>query len=360
MPDTSGSSALLTRYKSSGGDLQPVLLIHGYSASGTTFVHRSLPGGGLAGALCRAGFDVWVLDMRSSSGFETSRKPWVFEQMAYQDIPMAVDFIRRETGYKRLDVVAHCMGAAMLSIGLLADRPIGEEYDLVPVQRAAMRSGLRRIVFSQVAPAVVMSPANTARAYLFAWLRHYVKLDVYELRPAVRTFASDLLDRLLCAVPYPEEDFHRENPLWPLGKLAPWVATRHRMDALFGETFKLANMAPEVLNAIDEFFGPIHLKTTSQVIAFARECVVTDSEGNGSFVNPASLARLGDVRVLGLHSEKNGLADYRTRGHLLRLMSATGLAGSSTSLGPIGHQDSLIGRKAQDTYDHIIRFLGEA
>ena len=68
----------LTRYRSQASIDQdgsasrhpPVLLIHGYSASGTTFAHPALKPS-LASDLARQGRDVWVVDLRSSCGFPT-------------------------------------------------------------------------------------------------------------------------------------------------------------------------------------------------------------------------------------------------------------------------------------------------
>jgi hypothetical protein len=69
LPDGTPVMARLTRYRTPEHTDVPVLMIHGYSASGTTFAHPAIPCGGLAGYLARetkAG--VWVLDLRSSAG----------------------------------------------------------------------------------------------------------------------------------------------------------------------------------------------------------------------------------------------------------------------------------------------------
>ena len=340
----------------------PVLMVHGYSASGTTFAHPRLPAGGLAGLLCDQGRDVWVLDLRSSAGMPGAQRLWSFEQMGCQDIPLAVDHVLTKTGAAQLDIVAHCMGAAMLSLGLLgdwtgqtlpADTP---PFDLYPQLRAKLPERVRRLVLSQVGPVVVMAPSNTARAFVFTWLRQYFKLGRFEFHPRKPSAAGDMLDRLLCAVPYPREDFRRENPLWPLGKKTPWTASRHRMDALFGITFDLANMDDAVLEAIDDFFGPMNLSTATQVIAFARTKLVTDRQGRCGFIG-ANLPKLQHCELLCLHADKNGLADFATRALLFERLHASGLKGQSLRLNNVGHQDSLIGRRAQETYRLIATFL---
>jgi len=336
----------------------PVLLLHGYSASGTTFVHPSLPGGGLVGALCEAGHDVWVLDMRSSAGMPTCQVHWKFEQMGCSDIPIAVNHVLESTGAARVDVVAHCMGTAMLTLGLTL--PV-EQFDpkdgLDVALTRKMRKRLGRIVFSQAGPALTVKPANLARSYIFQWIRHYVPLGPYEFTPAAPDTADDMLDRLLSAVPYPAREFRRENPRWRFWKRTPWVGARHRMDALYGITFDLAGVDDAVLESIDDFFGPLHVGTVAQVIGFARAKVVTDAQGGGDFNVPGSFPHAPHARVLSLHATENGLFDLGTRQLVAQYLAAAGLQGQAIALEGFGHQDSLIGRNAAQVYKHIVDFL---
>jgi len=354
----------LTRYgPGARHDANPVMLIHGYSASGTTFAHPLLPGGGLAGALHRDGRDVWVLDLRSSAGMPTAREPWFFEQMGCQDIPLAVDHICRCTGKERVDIVAHCMGAAMLALGLFAEH-LEPGIDRFPLLRLALRRRMGWLVLSQVGPALVMSPANMARAYLMQWLRQFVGLGTFEFTPEKPGVADDMVDRLLAAVPYPREDFFRENPMWPPWARTPWVGARHRMDALYGVTFKLDGMPDAVLAAIDDFFGPMNLQTVAQVISFARYGVVTDRRGNGAGMVPSRIAEVWRTkdpthRTLCLHSTDNGLLDIATRRRMVDLLDDARCGGRSMEFRDMGHQDSLIGDRAPIVYRAICEFLSK-
>jgi len=351
----------LTRYGPGKDErLNPVMLIHGYSASGTTFAHRLLPEGGLAGHLYSKGHDVWVLDMRSSAGMPTAREPWFFEQMGCQDIPLAIDYICRQTSAKKVDVVAHCMGVAMLSLGLFGTH-IERGADRFPELRAALPSRLGRLVLSQVGPALVMSPANMGRAYLMQWLREFIGLGAFEFTPEKPTSADDMFDRLLAAVPYPREDFFRENPFWAPWRRTPWVGARHRMDALYGVTFKLDGMSDAVLEAIDDFFGPMNLQTVAQVIAFARFGVVTDRCGNGAGMVPRHIGQVWNKdpahRILSLHSTDNGLLDIATRRRVVDLLNEAHCRGNSVEFRDMGHQDSLVGVNAHLAYREISAFL---
>jgi hypothetical protein len=170
-----------------------------------------------------------------------------------------------------------------------------------------------------------MTPANTARAYVMQWLKHYINLGAYELRPTETSAGQDMLDRLLAAVPYPRAEFYRENPMFPPWKRTPWVGTRHRMDVLFGMTFKLDAISDAVLDAIDDFFGPISLTSVAQVIHFARDHLVTDCRGDASMSVPSSVAHGLDRPTLCLHSTENGLASIETRPRLAALLLAAGV-----------------------------------
>ena len=364
----------------SGAPNRPVLLIHGYSASGTTFAHPKVPGN-LVERLCARGRDVWVVDMRSSSGLPTATGDWPFEKMAKDDIPTAIDHIKRITGRDRVDVVGHCMGAAMLSMALL------DKSD-------KLHGKVGRVIFSQVGPVMMLSSSNVLAAYIMRYVRYFLPIDRYEFSPTGEiALAGQVLDRALAAMWIPPEEYKRENPFWPLGKATPWVGTRHRMDALYARTFSLKNLSDEVLDHFDDFFGPLSIETVSQVIHFARFTTVTDRRGVNRYVKPSLVKERLNFPMMSLHGAENGLVDVATLKLMLNLLrdadvpylngSATAVEQSQTQkeilqlisenrmkLGEAGasyltwrikdrgHQDCLIGRRAEEICDVIVEFLG--
>ena len=305
----------LTRYRAEGtpkkSAVPPVLLIHGYSASGTTFAHDAIPGHAV-GVLCKAGRDVWVLDMRSSPGMEkTAPWDWRFEDMAEHDIPPAVEHICKVTQSPKVDVVAHCMGAAMLSLALLYKNN-GDQRTPSQALRSNLHKRMGRVVMSQAAPVMQLSADNTLRAYLMNYVRTFLPLEDYAFRNepgGEAPVSSQLLDRFLTTLPYPESEFRRENPLWPPGAETPWVGTRHRIDALYARTFSLANMPQAVLDRIDDFFGPLSVETVSQVIHFAQQYSVTDRNGRNYYTAPRRMQEQLTFPVLHLCGHDNGLVD---------------------------------------------------
>ncbi len=350
----------LTRYRPRRVHGCPVVMIHGYSASGTTFAHPALEPG-MAQYFCARGRDVWILDLRTSSGMPTARHPWTFEDAALADLPAAFDAICRETGSPQLDIFAHCMGSAMLGMAVLAPPQPGEPFFR---ERDALPQRIRRAVLSQIAPVVVMSPANTFRAYALGYLRHFLPFAGYEFRVRPDAGLMDqLIDRLLATLPYPEEEFAVENPLLPWRK-TPWVGTRHRMDALYGRDFSLADkrgralLSKPVLEHIDDLFGPLSIDTVSQAIHFARSQFVTNRAGRNRYALPANIERRWVFPTLSIHGGDNGLADVATLARFQAFFrDRMGRDIQAQEFPGFGHQDSLIGKDAGQVFQRVFDFL---
>jgi pimeloyl-ACP methyl ester carboxylesterase len=351
-------SARLTRYRPDHAAGPPVLMIHGYSASGTTFAHPAVRPN-MAEYFVQRGRDVWLLDMRTSSGMPTARIAWSFEEAALEDIPAAVAEICRRSGAKSIDVFAHCMGSAMLSMAVLAPPPAGED----PYERRALPSRIRRAALSQIAPVVVMSPANIFRGYAMSYLKRFLPFENYRFRVRPHPgIADQLIDRLLATLPYPEHEFDTENPLWPWRR-TPFVGTRHRMDALYGRDFNLADadgtplLDDAVLEYIDDLFGPLSIETVSQAIYFARSQVITNRIGRNEYVLRPNLERW-KFPTLSLHGAQNGLSDVATLARFQRTFAEEARISIEIDECPeFGHQDSLIGRRAEQVFEKVYRFL---
>ena len=354
----------------------PLVMIHGYSVSGNTFTHPSLSPSA-AEFFWRAGRDVWVVDLRTSSGLPTARYPWAMEQAALIDIPAALLHVRAATG-RQVDVFAHCIGCAMLGMAVLTDAAdvrtdkvqLGVDTWLSdehlgalaafngPVQRADAHPVIRRIVLSQKGPVLRYTDDNVFRAYVMQSVRRWLFDDDFQFRaPEPSTVSSELLDRLLSSLPYPDPDYDVDNPSWPCASAA-WTTTRHRMDALYGRDFSAANMRREVLEAIDDLFGPIHLDTVAQTIHFARFSAVTSQHGRGEYVTAGRLRRCWrSIPTFALHGGDNGLADVDTQ-RLLRLhLGGAGVPLAQKVYAGMGHQDTIIGRESGRVFADIREFL---
>ncbi|MCX2860496.1 alpha/beta fold hydrolase [Paucibacter sp. PLA-PC-4] len=351
----------LTRYRAAEPGARAVLMLHGYSASGTTFAHHSVQPGP-AKLLWDAGYDVWLLDMRTSAGMPTATLPWTFEEAAFNDIPLAVDHVLRATGQLQLDVLAHCMGSVMLHMALLEERE--QPFEHFFALRSRLRQSIRRLVISQVTPKMIFSPTNTLRAFMMQYLRPYLPLQHFAFRPeGPQGLMDQLIDRLLASLPYPDEEFDIENPPFPSLRKTPWTATRHRMDLLYGRDFAISNVDQPVFDYIDDHFGPLNMDTVAQAINFARSNEITDWAGASLYLDDMakSLALLQAFPVLSVHGQDNGLCQSES-GELtadLYQHLAPGRYRYRMIAGH-GHQDCLIGRHAgTQVFPHIIAFLKE-
>jgi hypothetical protein len=115
---------------------KPVLLIHGASAAGDTFL---IPRGASLVDLLNRTFDVWILDWSGSlhiTGNQPRAADRSADDVARTDIPRALEQIserRREEGApaERISIVAHCMGAACLSMAIGAGWVTAHQVDKI-------------------------------------------------------------------------------------------------------------------------------------------------------------------------------------------------------------------------------------
>ncbi|MFN9281994.1 MAG: alkaline phosphatase D family protein [Betaproteobacteria bacterium] len=376
--DRPAARVRLTRYPPpAGASPAPALvMIHGYSVSGNTFTHESLRPSA-AEWFHRQGRDVWVLDLRSSSGLPTATVPWTLEEVALVDIPAALLHVRQVTGAP-VDVLAHCIGCVMMSMALLSRpqelqeraRTLDRPAPLDTAQQAALAAfngaggegqphpTVRRMVLSQKGPVLRYTDANVLRGWVMQFARRWLLRDGFQFRPSAQPGAGEqLMDRLLASLPYPDADWRVENPLWPWRR-TPWTATRHRMDVLYGRDFEATGLSRATLEAIDDLFGPIHLDTVSQTIHFTLADQATDHSGAGDYVTPQRLReRWSGIETLALHGRENGLADVFTQRLLGLHLGAAGVPVIARTFAGMGHQDLLIGQRSAQVFAEVERFL---
>lgn len=294
------------------GSARPMLLIHGLSAAGSTFVHPAIPNH-LVGLLLEDGRDAWVLDLRTSSALDPPRRgPFSFEQAATNDIPRAVARVREASGAARVDVFAHCIGAAMFCLAVLRR------------DRATLHGQIGSVVLSQVGPYARLSPFNRLRGFVAGFLQDYLGLAELDTRPelhydAARKTGVDghrgsgalaMADALLSTFPYPPEDREAQRAQ-ALRRGQDFRRVRHRADGIIGHTLALRQVADETLLALDAIYGWVKTRTLAQVIHIARQGVLTHRDGNNESVSGMRLATRFRFPVLLLHGERNQVFDWR-------------------------------------------------
>ena len=312
-PDGTTVVIRLSRFARPQSPLPPILALHGYSASGTTYAHPAIEKS-FAAHFWQEGRDVWLLDMRTSSGLQTATLPWSFEDVAFVDIPAAVEHVHAATG-RRLDVFAHCMGAAMLSMTILGppscvpwpkndrfwrgpravtpeDSPIGSFPGRAPERLQQLEQVAR---FSHVPP-----PRHAAAARL-----QLQRVAVRRRRRAVRR-------------PPPRSSAENQRRVRSResgvagSRRGEFVRFRRRMDALYGRDFSLKNIPRETLLSIEELFGPLSTDTLAQVLQFVLRQTIVDHRGRNVYLSPDRIRNRWAFPTLSVHGAENGLSDVRT------------------------------------------------
>jgi cholesterol oxidase len=377
--------ARLSRYRpSSAAAGRPALLIHGFGAAGSTFAHPSV-GVNLVQALLRAGREAWVLDLRTSIGNEPADPaqprggPWTFDEVAREDIPAALAMAAAQSGAPRIDVIAHCIGAAMFTVAALE----------VP----AMQPQIGAVVLSQVAPLLRLSPMNRLRGYLASYLEAFLgsrELDVRadwkrERRPDGSVgWARDptasgrlkVLDALLATFPYHADEMAGEE--YRVERLGvDFRVARRRSDAIWGHLMEFDRVGDDVWKHLDAFNGWAKLRSLAQTIHYARHGLLTDEAGRNKVLRQESLVERFAFPVLVLHGRRNrvfhwqGSHEAYTLIAKLRGREVTAAAESDDYLHwggdsdvqlwvakRYGHQDCLLGRDAhRDLFPKLLDFL---
>ena len=353
---------LLTRYRLKNRQSQspPVLCIHGYSASGTTFAHSTLYGGkgkkgGLAAYLADNGREVWVLDMRSSCALSGGTSPWTFEDMAFKDIPLAISQVCKISGHSKVDVVTHCMGGVMLSMTLLGEPKNSMDRD----RTKNTHNEIRNIALSQAGPFLKFTSANTLRAYVLNYVRKLMPKNGFEFSPSdPNSQINTLLDRLLYTIPYTDKtEYKAENPLL---RNTYWVRARHRMDALYGRAFNLRNMHSKTLKNIDDFFGPMSFQTLEQTLWLSKRKQLSDWEGHSYHLKKQNFTTRWNHPTLWIHGEKNGLIDPISPSLTALICDEQNLSNFKFKIiADMGHQDCLMGKNCEVTFRAIAEHLNE-
>jgi cholesterol oxidase len=236
-----GGAPLFLRRRRGVRTGKPVVLIHGASAAGDTFL---VPfGKSLFDHLCDKGFDVWILDWRGSLHV-TAAAPGLAngsaDDVASQDIPKALEKIRAvresEGTAKTISVVAHCMGAACLAMAIGGGS----------ITRAG--SGVDRIVLSTIGLFYQVTWDGWAKVQDRVLERVFDEYpDLETISPAVPAGSS---------WPPALEDAYR---MWPRTWGPPWEDDFFRRLAfLYGQPFLVSNLHPDVTkDVIRAQFGAV-------------------------------------------------------------------------------------------------------
>lgn len=362
-------SLLLTRYWKDKPDPQkknPVLLLHGFGASGAQFAHAALGRNLVQHLVEDGGFDVWVAELRTSIALASSYNQWTLDEVAKEDIPALVEQVLKCTGAAELDVVAHCIGSAMFCTAALAGK---------------LRNRVRSAVLLQVGPLITLSAGNRVRGRMAAALRRYMLTDrVDSTVDDTADWMNAIIDRVLSTYPYDDTEA-KAHRLWPPCEPKTHLANCNRSAAVFGRLFQHQNLeaprerwtsrlarlvrggkTPEsILDRLGDLLGHTNLTTFEQTVHYAFLERLTDCDATNIYISDENIRNRFNFPVYFLHGEKNDVFDPKTTersAKLLRDVLGEKHRVKHKVIPGYGHLDPLVGNKAHlDVFPLISAFL---
>ena len=115
-PARDGSALCL--HHTSGGTRGPVVMTPGTAMTALTYCVDSVPQN-IVEYLVAAGFDVWLLDWRTSPLLDAHKRPYTFDDVARFDWPAGIEQVRQHTGRERVSVLAHCLSSPTFLLSLV-------------------------------------------------------------------------------------------------------------------------------------------------------------------------------------------------------------------------------------------------
>jgi cholesterol oxidase len=112
----------LTRYR--GGTKGPVILSPGFGVSSEIFSLDTIKTN-LTRYLFDNGYDVWLLDYRTSIALPSGRTEYDGDAVARYDYPRAVEVVRSQTRAQSVQCVVHCFGSTTFFMSVLSGRLTG-------------------------------------------------------------------------------------------------------------------------------------------------------------------------------------------------------------------------------------------
>lgn len=318
----------LTRYQ--GGKKGPVLLVHGLGVSSSIFTIDTIETN-LVEYLCENGYDVWLLDYRSSIDLPASLTQYNGDDIAAQDLPAAVAQVRELTGAESVQVIAHCFGATTFLMAMLNGMP-----------------GVRSAVCSQFGTHVVGSTTTVVKAGLHApsllSKLGFKTLSSHDADDGRVTWVDRLYNRALSLYPVQAEE-RCDNQVCK------------RINFVYGGLFEHEQINEATHSILHEIFGIASIDVFAHMEKMARAGHLVDAQNRESYTH--HLDRLA-IPLTFIHGEKNSLWLPESTAITCKVLSnANGAHFYKHHVIPrYGDIDCIFGKNAaQDVYPHILEHL---
>lgn len=330
-------------------DSRPLLLIHGLAHGGEVFTTNTVDTN-LASYFVSLGREVWVLDHRLSNYLgNTPRESSSVDDIAINDIPGALNVIA--TYYKKhrpsdavtLDVFAHCVGSAALSMSILAGH----------VERCSSpQFKIGYVALHAVHPWVIPSLSNRVSGALAAEYRDFLPGMVLDPIPSKTTNGlEELLDRLAASIPWPDardtSHFNDDGP----DEFGTSIC--NRMTTFYGREWVHENLDERTHRDLHRLVGPAHIDVFRHLFFLILRQRLTDKDGNNVYLTHNNIREYWQYPTLFATGLENKVFDPVSAAH--SFLTANEIINSASSdqtsvrlFTPVdvGHMDFLFGKYA--------------
>lgn len=368
--------------------LPPLLLIHGFGASGLQF---SAPD--MATTMVRhlqdTGRDVWVAELRTSivmnQDLPDKHAQWSMDEVAMNDIPALIRFVIQKSNQSdparakvtQVDVLAHCIGSAMFNIALLSGSLQQAPGAMAEAASTAPPSLVRRAALLQVGPIFTVSRGNKLRAYMAYFMGGGLQRDFVDSSTDAQSqdWKDALMDRVLNTYPLPQHEITSGNPAKSVMPVFPgnqWLANYFRSTGVFGRLFNIDQLSQAMLNNIGDLLGRTNFKTFRQILQSIMHNHLVDAEGRNVYVSADNMRQHYSFPLRFFYGSRNDVfSEAGITESLRRLRAAHGWEASGAHedashfswqrLEGFGHLDPLIGERAADkVFPQLSTWLNQA
>jgi cholesterol oxidase len=321
-----GVDLRLTRYR--GGNKGPVLLSHGLGVSSLIFAIDTIETN-LLEFLYAHGYDVWLLDYRSSIALPASNTQYTGDDIARQDYPEAVALMRRVTGAASVQVVAHCFGATTFTMAMLAGL-----------------AGVRSAVISQISTHIHVPVATALKSGLH--VATTLRALGHDSLTAYTDSHASWRDRLL-------DDALRLYPVTAGEQCRSPVC--HRISFLYSELYEHAQLNEATHRALPEMFQLATISAFEHLALMVRKQRVVAADGSDAYL--PQLHRLA-IPMAFIHGSENRCFLPRSTADTVAVLQAAnpGVPYARHEIPGYGHIDCIFGKDAaRDVYPHILQHL---
>ena len=321
-----GVGLRLTRYR--GGAKGPVILSHGLGVSSLIYSIDTIETN-LLEYLYAHGFDVWLLDYRSSIELPAATLQASGDDVATKDYPAAVAKVLELTGTKSVQMVVHCWGSTTFFMAMLAGL-----------------KGVRSAVASQIATEI--------RTPLATHLKTGLHLPSFLKDVGIETLTAyvDNHEALVAKI------YDEGLKLYPLELTNRCTnATCHRISFMYAPLYEHANLNEATHNSLHEMFGVANMKAFMHLARLTNTGHLVDF--NGGDVYLPHLDRLA-IPITFIHGEQNEcFLPASTEITMNDLAKANGSSLYKRHVIPgYGHIDCIFGKNAAtDVYPFVLEHL---